>query len=211
MARKRRERQKVTRRKAASDARPKSRIGVSSVHRTSTTINVLDAHQARLASPQQHPPDLGRDVHGRTLGALADMRNNGLSFSKAARKWNIHRDTFRSHAKSGLRQLKSGRIVATDKDRIRNAFSKPTTQPGEYHEIVTRNREERRLYAQWRVALDAAAHGDWTLIDAYPKAVSIDGVRLPTSQLEIQKIIEALEKEGSKFEGPYRVSTGATA
>jgi hypothetical protein len=139
------------------------------------------------------------------------MRNNGLSFSKAARKWNIHRDTFRSHAKTGLRQLKSGRIVATEKDRIKNTFSKPTTRPGEYHDIVTRNREERQLYAQWRVALDAATHGDWTFIDAYPKDVSIDGVRLPTSQLEIQKIIEALETEGSKFEGPYRVSTGATA
>jgi hypothetical protein len=205
MTRKRRERQKVTRRKAASDAHLKSRIRASSVRRTSTKINVLDARRTSLASPQQHPPNLDRDLRGRALGALTDMRNHGLSFSKAARKWNIHRDTLRSHAKSGLRTLKSGRIVATEKDRIRNTFSKPTTQPGEYHEVTTRNREERQLYAQWRVALDAAARGDWTLIDTFPKHAEINGVRLPTSRPEIQKIIEALEEEGSKFEGPYRV------
>jgi hypothetical protein len=132
-------------------------------------------------------------------------RDPDLSFSEAARKWHLNRRTFRAHAKSGLRTTKSGRVKSTPNDRIRYTFYKPTTKPGEYDPVTTKSRDERRVYVQWRIALEAAGKGDFSLIDDFPKGTFIGGVRLPTGHREIQKIVEALEQEGSKFEGSYRV------
>ena len=211
--------QRVAPGKGSSSGRnTKSRTDKSIVRDTSTPVNVSSRKRkgrATLTPTPKHiklpsgqvvfTPDLRGSTAERSLGALRYMRQFNLSFSEAAKLWHLRRDTFRKYAKSGLRTLKNGRVKGLANDRIRYTFQKPTTQAGIYTPIKTRSFEERQLFAQWLMAIEAAKDGDFSLIDAFPKNVFIDGTRLPTGHVEVQKIVEALEREGAKFEGPYRV------
>jgi hypothetical protein len=191
MTRKKNKRQKVT-----STRSTKTR---SKGRGASPYIKLPDGQQAFV-------PDLRGSSAERSLGALRYMRQfSSLTFSEAAKIWHLKPNTFHKYARSGLRTLKSGRVKALAQDRIHYTFQKPTTRAGVYQSIVTRSLKERQIYAQWFIAVQAASGGDFSKIDAFPKNVFIDGVRLPTGHFEVQKIVEALEREGAKFAGPYRV------
>ncbi len=223
---KRREPKKVTLGKVASQAR-ESRIRSSIVPKPTGTRKQTvftrrgEELQARNPDLSRIPltpsnlskfkPDLRRDVAGRALGALSDMRDKGISFTEAASRWHLNRRTFRKYARSGLHTLPStGRVRSKKTDRVHYLFFKPTTKPGKYDPVETKSLKERQTYVQWRVALDAAKGGDSEkmeeFIAEYGHSPLIGGVRLPTSVHEIQKISDALAEEGTKFEGPYRVS-----
>jgi hypothetical protein len=149
---------------------------------------------------------LSRDTRDRVIGALGELRSNPkLSFSKAAQRWHVTTRSLHRHAKSALRTDNSGRIHARPNDRIRIAMQIPTTKPGEYRTIVTRSSKERRLLGEYWAVINDAKAGKFARLNAFPKNTFIDGTRLPTGRFEIQKLLEALEAEGSKFAGPYRV------
>jgi hypothetical protein len=230
MARKQRGHQKVSRLKVASDARRKKSRSSKSVRDTSTRVNVKQrndhssSHYTDFTSgggrvtPQDvnprfqaplgpiDPAKLYRGTRDRVIGALGELRSNPkLSFSKVASRWHIDTRTLHRHAKSALRTDNSGRIHARPNDRIQVVMQIPTTKPGEYRAIVTRSSKERKLLGEYWAAINDAKAGKIARLNAFPKNTFIDGTRLPTGRFEVQKLLEALESEGSKFAGPYRV------
>lgn len=159
MARKQSGHQKVSRSKVASDARRNTKTQSKTIVPSYRPSHKKAYNPARVTPPvSKHiklpsgqtvfRPDLRGSSAERSLGALRYMRQSGLSFSEAAKVWHLDRRTFRKHAKSGLRNLKTGRIGALAGDRIHYTFQKPTTKAGIYQPVVTRSLKERQLLAK---------------------------------------------------------------
>lgn len=80
----------------------------------------------------------------------------------------------------------------------------PWFEPGEVVPVPTKSKAERLLVGRWMAALNAAASGDFSKIDKFPRNTVIGGVRLPTDRKEIQQILKSLADKESPFEGLYR-------
>jgi hypothetical protein len=57
--------------------------------------------------------------------------------------------------------------------------------------------------------INEAKDGDFTRIRKFPKGTMVNGVRLPTGDYEVQRIVEALESEDSAFEQLYATAGAA--
>jgi hypothetical protein len=68
----------------------------------------------------------------------------------------------------------------------------------------TKNNRERSLLGVWQNAIQAAGNGDFSQIRAFPKNTFVGGIRLATSDYEVQRILEANEARKEPFEGLYR-------
>jgi hypothetical protein len=93
-------------------------------------------------------------------------------------------------------------------DRLRQTLYIPGTEPGEEIPVRTSNSSERQTLGKWMAALNYAGRGDFSRIRAFPRGQSIGGVTLPTSDHEIQRILDALAEAESPFEGLYRTIAG---
>jgi len=205
----------VTRRKGPGQRKKKSRSS-SSVRAHRSRVNAR-SRKGRV-TPQDvnprfqtslgpiDPLKLSRGTRDRVIGALGELRlNPKLSFSEAAKRWHVTTRTLHRHAESALRTDNSGRVHARPNDRVQVVMQIPTTRPGEYQTLVTRSSKERRQIGEWWAAINDAKAGKFARLNAFPKNTFIDGTRLPTGRFEAQRLLEALESEGSKFAGPYRV------
>jgi hypothetical protein len=145
----------------------------------------------------------------RSFQVLRDMeRNPSLAFTKAARNREVDPRTVQKHVRSGLQKDSSGRIKVRPNDRLRQTLFIPGTDPGEEIPVPTSSSHERRLLGKWMAALNYAGRGDFSRIRAFPRGQSIGGVSLPTSDYEIQRILDALAEAESPFEGLYRTIAG---
>ena len=183
------------------------------------TVDALSIYQSDLANNPAlfrfrsplgpvDPAKLSRDTRTRVINALGEGRENPkFSFSKLAKRWHLDPRSFYRHAKQAIHTDAFGRVRVRPNDRLRVVQQIPTTQPGEYRTIVTRSYKERQILGEWWAAINDAKAGKFARLDAFPKNTFIDGVRLPTGRFEVQKQLEALEAEGSKFAGPYKVSS----
>jgi hypothetical protein len=153
------------------------------------------------------PAKLSRDTRSRVINALNEGREHpNFPFSTLAKRWHLDPRSFYRHAKQAIRTDASGHVRVRPSDHLRLVLQIPTTKPGEYQTIVTRSSKERQQLGEWWAAMNEARAGKFARLNAFPKNTLIDGVRLPTSPYEVQKLLDALEAEGSKFAGPYRLS-----
>lgn len=141
----------------------------------------------------------------RLLQVASDMRRDPrLSFSRAAADRGVSPKSRHSFLKNLFYRNASGRILPRKSDRYRETLFIPNAQPGQFTEVRTKNSQERSLVGQWHVAINAAAGGDFSRIDAFPKNQVVGGVRLATSRDEVQRIVEAMAESEGRYEGPYR-------
>ena len=144
-------------------------------------------------------------THDRSLQVWRDMgRNPSLALTQAARNRGVDPRTVKKHVGSALRRNSSGRIKLRPSDRLRQNLYIPSAEPGEQIPVPTRNSSERRLLGRWMEALNVAGRDDFSKIRKFPRNQSIGGVALPTEDLEIQRILEALAETEAPFEGLYR-------
>jgi hypothetical protein len=132
------------------------------------------------------------------------LRDPALSLTQAARYREVDPRTVRRHFGSALRKDSSGRIKVRPNDRLRQTLHIPGKEPGEEIPVQTSNSSERQLLGKWMAALNYAGRGDFSRIRAFPRCQSIGGVTLPTSDREIQIILDALAETEAPFEGLYR-------
>jgi len=152
-----------------------------------------------------------RKLSARERSALVrrDMlKDPSLSLAQAARNRDVDRRTVRKYFGAALQKDSSGRIRVRPNDRLRQTLYIPGTEPGEEIPVPTSSSHERRLLGKWMAALNYAGRGDFSRIRAFPRGQSIGGVTLPTSDYEIQRILDALAESESPFEGLYRTIAG---
>jgi len=159
--------------------------------------------RTRRSRQRQLTANLG--TRERLLQVASDMRRDPtLSFSRAAADRGVSPKSRHAFLKNLFYRDASGRILPRKSDRYRKALFIPNAQPGQVTEIRTKNSQERSSVGQWHVAINAAAGGDFSRIDAFPKNQVVGGVRLATSRDEVQRIVEAMAESDGRYEGPYR-------
>lgn len=160
-------------------------------------------HRTRRSRQQQLAANLG--TRERLLQVASDMRRDPtLSFSRAAADRGVSPKSRHSFLKNLFYSDASGRVLPRKSDRYREALFIPNTHPGQFTEVPTKNSQKRSLVGQWYVAINAAAGGHFSRIDAFPKNQIVGGVRLATSHDEVQRIVEAMAESDGRYEGPYR-------
>jgi hypothetical protein len=141
----------------------------------------------------------------RLLQVASDIRRDlSLTFTEAASNRGVDGRSRHKYLKKLFYRDATGRIRATKSDNYRETLVIPNTHPGQVTETHTKNSEERSVVGRWIAAINAAAGGDFSKIQAFPKGQSVGGVRLATSPYEVQRILEAMATSGERFDGPYR-------
>ena len=96
-----------------------------------------------------------------------------------------------------------GHLQVREYDPYTRKLKIPTTRPGEFRWLRARGSRQASLIGIWNNAVKAAGGGDFSLIDAFPRNVFIDGVRLPTSHSEVSRIAAAAAESDEPFEDIY--------
>lgn len=148
-----------------------------------------------------------RKLSARERSALVrrDMlKDPNLSLAQATSNRGVDPRTVLRHFGPALQKDSSGRIKVRATDNLRQTLYVPWTEPGEEIPVPTSNSSERQLLGKWMAALNSAGRGDFSKIRAFPRGQSTGGVTLPTSDYEIQRILDALAEAEAPFEGLYR-------
>ncbi len=144
-------------------------------------------------------------VRDRVFLVRRDMlRDPSLTLTQAARKRNVDPRTVQNILGSALQRDSSGQLKMRPTDNLRQILHIPGLEAGEQVPVLTKNSSERQLVGRWMAALNAAGRGDFSKIRAFPRGQIIGAVNLPTSDYEIQQILEALAEAEGPFEGLYR-------
>jgi len=141
----------------------------------------------------------------------AEARGEKLTFTQACENRNVAPRSRHNHVTKLFYKDSSGRIHADSTGRLHarksdnyvQKFSLPTTRPDVFASITARGSAERSLAGRWLNAIKAAADGDFSLLQNFPKNTFIDGRRLPTAPYEVQRILNALEQSETAFEQQY--------
>jgi hypothetical protein len=165
----------------------------------------MPVHRSKKTKSSKSPSSEKQSTRDRSFQVLQDMaRHPSLDFTQAARNRNIDPRTVLKHVGSALQRNSSGRIKPRPSDNLRQTLYIPSAEPGETISVPTSNSFERQLLGKWMEALNRAGRGDFSEIRAFPSGLSIGGVALPTSDDEIQAILEVLAEGETPFEGLYR-------
>lgn len=102
-----------------------------------------------------------------------------------------------------------GRLQVREHDPYTRKLKISTNKPGEFRWLRARGSRKASLVGTWNNAIKAAGRADFSLIDAFPRNVSIDGVRLATSHHEVSRIAAAAAESDEPFEDIYSFVGGA--
>ncbi len=169
----------------------------------------MSGSRSKKTKSSKSPSTQKHSTRYRSFQVLRDMgKNSSLNFTQAARNRNIDPRTVLKHVGSAVQRNSSGRIKPRPSDKLRQTLYIPSAEPGEEIAVSTSNSFERQLLGKWMAALNYAGRGDFSRIRAFPRGQSIGGVSLPTSEHEIQRILDAIAEAESPFEGLYRTIAG---
>jgi hypothetical protein len=170
--------------------------------RSKTSVSSHDTPVKPVFSKRKLP-ERSQSARSQGFAVLRKIRE-GQSLTAALKDSGTTRPTFLRYFGSELRTDSSGRIHPRSKsDSKRETLLIPNSEGGRTP-VPTRGSSERKRVGEWMAALNAAGDGDFSLIRAFPKRLFIGGVRLPTSDYEVQRILEALEDREEPYEGLYR-------
>jgi len=99
-----------------------------------------------------------------------------------------------------------GQLQVHGYDRYTRRLKIPTTKPGEFRRLSARGSHKASLVGTWTNAVKAAGGGEFSLIDAFPRNIVIDGVRLATSHYEVSRIAAAAAESDEPFEDLYTLA-----
>ena len=133
---------------------------------------------------------------------LVRSRREGDTWEEAERLSGIDRLTAEALLPGAFYRDEHGRLQVREYDRYTRRLKIPNTT-GEFRWLRARGSRQASLVGTWNNAVKAAGRGDFSLIDAFPRNVSIDGVRLATSHHEVSRIAAAVADSDEPFENIY--------
>ena len=134
---------------------------------------------------------------------LLRLRRKGLSWKDSEEQAGITRRAAERLLPSAFFRDEHGRLQARSYDRYTRTLKIPTTRPGKFSRLRARGNRQASLTGIWNNAVKAAGRGDFSLIDAFPRNLYIDGVRLATSHYEVSRIAAAAAESDEPFEDIY--------
>jgi len=134
---------------------------------------------------------------------IVRSRRTGDTWEEAERLSGIDRETAETLLPSTFFRDEHGRLQVRAFDRYTRILKIPTVHPGEFRWLRARGSRQASLVGKWNNAVKAAGRGEFSLIDAFPRNVSIDGVRLATSHREVSRIAAAVADSDQPFEDIY--------
>jgi hypothetical protein len=134
---------------------------------------------------------------------LLRLRRKGLSWKDSEEQAAITRRAAERLLPSAFFRDEHGRLQARSYDRYMRTLKTPTTRPGKFRWLRARGNRQASLTGIWNNAVKAAGRGDFSLIDAFPRNLYVDGVRLATSHYEVSRIAAAAAESDEPFEDIY--------
>ena len=152
-----------------------------------------------------------RDVPGKRAAgfSLLRLRRAGLRWSDAEQQSGISRQGAQNIFPGAFFIDERAHLQVRGYDRYTRNVKIPTSKPGEFRWLRARGSRQASLVGTWNNAVKAAGRGDFSLIDAFPRNVSIGSVRLTTSHREVSRIAAAAAESDEPFEDIYSFVGGA--
>jgi hypothetical protein len=142
----------------------------------------------RLRSSRKSSKKLS--IHKRASLVRRDMLDNpSLTLTKASRNRKVDPRSVIKRFPTDFQKDSSGRIRVRPNDRSHHTLFIPGSKPGEEIPVPTKSARERRTIGRWMKALNTAGRGDFSKIRQFPGGQVVGGVRLPTDDEEIQRIL----------------------
>jgi hypothetical protein len=188
------------RRKPEARSRKQTRFIVSR-HDTSRKSLPRAPHWTQLTSAQRQ----------QRIAAFEFLRRRreGFSWDNVEKYSSVTREVAQHFFPRAFFRDERGRLQVRGYDRYTRKLKIPTVKPGEFRWLRAHGSREASLVGTWNNAVKAAGQGDFSLIDAFPRNISIDGVRLPTSHYEVSRILAAAAESDQPFEDIYALVGGA--
>lgn len=134
---------------------------------------------------------------------LLRLRRAGLPWDDAEEQASISREAAQDLFPQAFFIDERGHRQVHGFDRYTRKVKIPTSRPGEFRWVRARGSRKASLIGTWNNAVKAAGRGDFSLIDAFPRNISIDGVRLATSHRKVSRIAAAAAESDEPFEDIY--------
>jgi len=122
---------------------------------------------------------------------LRRRRQDDLTWKSAEEQAGITRRTAEHLLPRAFFRDERGRLQARGYDPYTRKLKIHTTKPGEFRLLRARGSRKASLVGTWSNAVKAAGLRNFSLIDAFPRNIFIDGVRLATSHYEVSRIAAA--------------------
>ena len=188
---------KQSRRITSSQGSGKGSSGARKQNRSRSIVRGSQRSRKSVRGPSQK-----QQLRSPAFG-LVRFRREGNTWEEAERLSGIDRLTAEILLPSAFFRDEHGRLEVRGYDRYTRTLKIPTVRPGEFRWVRARGNRQASLIGTWNNAVKAAGRGDFSLIDAFPRNVSIDGVRLPTSHRKISRIAAAVADSDQPFEDIY--------
>lgn len=174
------------RKRPAETSSKGSRSAAKNRKRSNTSISRYDTARNRIAGFN-----------------LLRLRRADLTWNDAEQQAGITRQEVQSMFPRAFLFDERGHLQVRGYDPYTRKLRISTTRPGEFRWLSARGSRKASLIGIWNNAVKAAGRGDFSLIDAFPRNVFIDGVRLPTSHYEVSRIAAAAAESDEPFEDIY--------
>ena len=139
---------------------------------------------------------------------LLRLRRDGHTWEDAELQAGISRHAAEEIFPRAFYRDGRGRLQVRGYDPYTRRLKISTTRPGQFRWLRARGSRKASLVGTWNNAVKAAGRSDFSLIDAFPRNVFIDGVRLATSHYEVSRMAAAAAESDEPFEDIYSL-TGA--
>lgn len=134
---------------------------------------------------------------------LLRFRREGHTWEAAESLSGIDRPSAEALLPSAFFRDEGGQLQVRAYDRYTRTLKIATVRAGEIRWLRARGNHQASLIGRWNNAVKAAGRGDFSLIDAFPRNVRIDGLRLATSHSEVSRIAAAVADSDQPFENIY--------
>ncbi|MGO9519262.1 MAG: hypothetical protein ACLPND_19690 [Candidatus Korobacteraceae bacterium] len=140
---------------------------------------------------------------------LLGLRRQGLTWKDAEQQSGISRRVAERFFPRAFFRDERGQLQVHGYDPYVRKLKIQTTEPGKFRRLRARGSHKASLVGTWSNAVKAAGHGDFSLIDAFPRNIVIDGVHLATSHDEVSRIAAAAAESDKPFEDIYDALSAA--
>lgn len=174
------------RKRPAETSSKESRAAAKNRKRSNASVSRHDTSRKRIAGFE-----------------LLRLRRADLTWKDAEQQAGISRHVVEGIFPRAFYRDERGRLQVRGYDSYTRKLKISTTRPGEFRWLRARGSRKASLVGIWNNAVKAAGRGDFSLIDAFPRNVFVDGVRLPTSHSEVSRIAAAAAESDEPFEDIY--------
>jgi hypothetical protein len=165
-------------------------------NRDSTNQKTSTARKKKIQGPRTSKqffgmPDAQQDAWNRVVHAIAMMRSEGVSLTKASHEFGLDPRVVRARAGSALRKTKSGRYVARPSDKLLRVLVVPSPQG--LKEVAVRGSEIASKIAEYSDAVQRFLRtGDSSRLKKFRRLKLVDEkgdrIKLLTDLTELQKL-----------------------